>query len=348
VIRRALLVALAATIANAQPPVTEQPPELTPEPAPEVRARVAENTDAQAVASVYAETRLKRATIKAVASLADGDTAERAAELARRWDRDLGPTLGAMHEFLSKRLEDAGASLDALERRADTRAGVLPDDPAAALTGLEAFARGAGSAVAQRYLAAFDPRLGSDGLAQLREGVSQTIQTDGSGPSEGLAFTVTLPRSWMQGHARGRGSVLRASSDAGHGLASLVVRVVPTEPGAPAPDPEEVVRRAASDPLGRETATLERAGQTEVFGRPAAWGVLADESTSRWGASRSLTRLHAVVVADAVVKIELAVTDRARSADAILGWPAVRSEFERLTPLFEDLIKRLRVDPARE
>jgi len=344
VIRRALLLALAATLANAQPPA----PERTTEPEPEVRARVAQNTDAQAVASIYAETRLKRATIEALATRSAGQTARRAADLAARWDRDLGPALAAMREFLVQSLEDADASLAALERRTETRAAQLPDDPAAALTSLEAFARGAGSAVAQRYLAAFDPRLGSDGLAQLREGVSQTVRTDGSGPSEGLAFTVTLPRSWMQGHARGRGSVLRASSDAGHGLASLVVRVVPTEPGAPAPDPEEIVRRAASDPLERETATLERTGETEVFGRPAAWADLADESMSRWGASRSLTKLHAVVVDDAVVKIELAVTDRARSADAVLGWPALRTEFERLAPLFEDLTARLRVDHAPE
>lgn len=343
-IRRALLVALAATLANAQPPAPEQ----TPEPAPEVRARVAENTNTQAVASIYAETRLKRATIEAVANLASGETAERAADLASRWDRDLGPALGAMRTFLAGRLKDADASLAALDRRAESRAAQLPDDPAAALTGLEAFARGAGSAVAQRYLAAFHPRLGTDGLAQLREGVSQTIQTDGSGPGDDLAFTITLPRSWMQGHARGRGSVVRVSSNAGHGLASLVIRVIPTEPSEPAPDPREIVRRAASDPLGRETANLERAGETEILGRPAAWGILADETMSRRGASRSLTRLHAVVVGDAVVKIELAVTDRARSADAVLDWSTLRAEFERLAPLFEHLTERLRVEPARE
>jgi len=341
-IRRALLITLAAAFSVGAH--GQQPPQR---PAA-VQARVAENINAQAVASIYDETRSKRATLIALADLADAPTAARASQLAERWDRDLGPTLAAMRDFLERRLENPRETLAAIDRRAEQRASELPADPASTLTSLEAFHRGAGSALAQRYLSAFDPRLSSDGVAQLREGVSQTIQTDGSGAGEGLAFTITLPRSWMQGHSRGGGSVVRASSDAGHGPASLVIRVIPAEQDAPAPEPADIVRRAVTDPLGRESASLESTGETTIFGRPAAWGVLSDESTSRWGASRALTKLYAVVVSGAVVKIELAVADRARTADALIDQESLAAEFERLEPLFQEITARLRVAPARE
>jgi len=196
------------------------------------------------------------------------------------------------------------------------------------------------------FLAAFDPRFDEDPLAEMTEGVTRTYTSDGSGASDGLRFEFEAPLSWLPGHVRGGGAVKRLVSEAGAGLASFTLTVVPLA--------QEDDRATADDLAGKaldETAHPDREkltqNETSMLGVEAMSVSFADSSSSRYGQSRSIEKHYLCNLDGRAVKFEFSVADRARSVDALLSEEILRAEFDRLEPLFDEIVKRAKATPER-
>ncbi len=258
--------------------------------------------------------------------------------LLAAWDERFSPALQAMDQYLTGALEGWAS-------RSPLNQSLREGDAESAIERAQRAVDGLGPSPAIHYAAAFDPRY-DDALAAMRSGVTRDHTTDGSGASDGLRLGVTAPLSWIPGHARGDGTVMRLVSEAGAGLASLTIKVVPLAQDEREPTPEQlsanVVENAAHPDrtgLGNEEfAFLGVRGSAVVF---------RDAGGGRYGATRSHEKHYQCVHEGRVIKFEFAVLDRARSADALLAADVIGTEFDRLEPLFDEMVSRASVAPER-
>ncbi len=246
--------------------------------------------------------------------------------LLEEWEIRCEPSLRAMHAYLSDVMLDKSWSLV-------VDVGMRGRDELIEKT--ERALHGAGPVPDVHYFAAFDPRFDENPLVEMNEGVTREYSTDGSGASDGLKISLTAPLSWLPGHARGGGMAMRLVSEAGVGLASLSLVVVPLADDEATPGLVALIEKITSDPV--------RVADMTLLGEPAKACVFSDESTGRRGASRSFNK-HVLCVLDRrVVKFEFSVADRARSAEQLLSIDELETELERLEPLFDEIVKRASV-----
>ncbi len=310
------------------------------------RERELSRLDSSTVAGVYAELVRQRFALEAIAA-SDGAAAREAAEIAEEWDARIGEPMALIAAFLGERVDRWEDRREALERRAQERAArpfADAEETRRALESARAVLRHRAPAPVSELLISFDPRLGGDGLAQLEAGLATPLRVDGSGASEGLVLDLTTPRSWLVGHSRGGGAVLKSASRAGAGLSSIFIRVVPLEGDRRDFTHENLIEYTT--PKGVERvhpgAVFVERGDIALFGDPAAWSMWEHESSSRYGARRGVTKEYIAHLDGNLVKIEAAVQDSGRSAEALLAMRALREEFERVEPLFDELVRRWR------
>lgn len=246
------------------------------------------------------------------------------------WEVRFRPALDAMEAYLHDAMPD---------ERWSAFAGSHLSTPEQNIAASRRMLDGVGPSPGVHYVAAFDPRYDADPFAEMNDVVTRVHTTDGSGGSDGLLFRIEAPLSWIRGHVRGGGVAKRLVSEAGAGLASLTVKVVPLEGDEEAPGLDELVTQASDDPV--------RSSETMLLGQPAMAVVHREETSGRRGASRAVVKRFVCVLERRVVKFDFSVADRARSADDLLPLSELEAEFERLEPLFDEIVRRASATPER-
>lgn len=304
-----------------------------------VNERERELLPSDAISAVFAGLRLQRRTLEAIAG---SDAAEQAQSA---WDARWGRAFEEMEQELAGRLAGWETRRAALERGLTRRAEAAASDARTAERTIEETRRAAGGDAplpVLEYLLSFDPVYAGDGLAQWRDGLVSSQTTDGSGASSGLRLVIETPRSWLPVYSRGGGVVLTCRSRAGNGLTSLTLTVLPLDDDQDTPSPEDVRARAERE-AGDPGATITGHGTATILGRVGATATSEAETTGRRGAAREVRKDYVVALDRHVVKIRARVGDRGDSTEELLGWEPVRAEFERVEPLLDELVNRLRL-----
>jgi len=306
-------------------------------PSPAVRKKVLANHDPQHVVAVW---RKANEHAESTGPMCWSDLGPTEGEdVCAEWHKRFGPSLEAMHQYLSESLSEQrwaqrsrppSDGID-LEERAQRARRMLD---------------GVAPVPDVHYLAAFDPRYDDDPLAEMEQGVTRAFPRDGSGAADGLSFVVTAPLSWLPGHARGDGTIMRLVSEAGAGLASLTIKVVPLAQDEEIPS-AAALRKRALDSAVYPNREFVRDKYAQALGEHGSACVFYDRDESRYGVTRSINKHFQFVFERRVVRFEFAVLDRARSADDLLAMDVLETEFNRLEPLFDEIVSRASVAPER-
>ncbi len=295
-------------------------------PVTEITQRVHSNLTPMHIAATYSTVSREIAALKAIPD-----------PMSAALESQYGESLEAMREYLLANLDDAEAMLVALERAE----ACPPDDVPRAIEHAEQLSQGIATPPTVEHLLMFHPEYAGCGMKQLSDGLVATDRTDGSGAGDGLAFTIERPASWMPTHTRGNASVYRIRSEAASGLSYVVIRVLalsdetelnPADLYAQVFEPDAYPNR---HPIRNKLAT--------VFDRLAETCVFYDHSESGRGVSRSVNKHYLVVYKDHIIKVETSVKDLSRSSDDLLPMDVLEAEFNRVEPLFDEIVKRMRV-----
>jgi hypothetical protein len=140
----------------------------------------------------------------------------------------------------------------------------------------------------------------------------------------------------------GDASVLRARSRAGEGLSSITLSVAPLPEDSRERGLDAVRTRATPEGLDRfhEGSTFIESGQAEALGQAALFATREERVTSRHGVVAGVVKEYLTVIGNNLVKIEAAVRDSGRPGAELLDMDTLRAEFDRVEPLFDELVRR--------